>query len=159
MKDSVELVLDALRTRMDQTFKAYYDGDPDLIPDFNLPACVVTKTSDTQETATARQDEVTETIVIKAILNKKDDWTGAKELTNSTEKRLRQIMEERDETGRYRDTSVRGGLRYGLDGSRRMTGSISMEIGVQLRPTTTGADLLTAEAHLTIQLKHSVYVD
>lgn len=163
--DSVELILQLLRTNMDQTFKTYYDGDPDLIPEFNLPACVVTKPSDTEVAATFSEDDVTETIVIKAILNKADDWAPEVEPTNMTEKKLRRIMEARDaETGRFLSNSIKGAIRLQLDGDRRIGEQMDLEIGVSGRPTgiqegrVTGT-VTTAEAHLTIQLMYSVDVD
>ena len=156
MKDSVELILELLRENMGSTFKTYYDGDPDLIPDFNLPACVVTKASDTEVGGTFAEDDVTEALVIKAILNKKDDWDNKAEPTNLTEKKLRQIMEARDATtGRFLKNSIKGAVRKGLDGDRRIGQSMSLEIGVNVRPN----DVVTAEAHLTIQLEYSLDVD
>lgn len=154
--DSVELVLNLLQKSLSKgTFKMYYDGDPDLIPSFNLPACVVTKTSDTEVSGTIAEDDVTETIVIKAVLNKKDDWTANVEPTNLTEKKLRRIMEARDKvTGRFLPPCVKGAVRKGLDGDRRIGESMSLELGVQIRPN----DLVTAEAHLTIELKYSLDV-
>lgn len=155
-QDSVELILDLLRTNMDQTFKQYYDGDPDLIPDFNLPACVVTKTSDTEVAGTFAEDDVTETLVIKAILNKKDDWSADIDPVNMTEKKLRRIMEARDETTeRFLPNSIKGAVRKGLDGDRRIGAQMDLEIGVNVRPN----DLVTAEAHLTIRLEYSLHVD
>lgn len=159
MKDSVQLVLDLLRERLDGAgaFKSFYDGDPDLIPTMNLPALVVTKTSDTSEPATQDQDDVTDTIVVKAILNKADDWGNDRAKTKElTEAKLRRWMEERDPvTRRWKPTTIKGALRQGLDGDRRIGQRMSLEIGVTPRP----GDLVTHEAHLTITVEYIVNVD
>lgn len=159
-QDSVELVLKLIRDGMGETFATYYDGDPDLIPVFNLPACVVTKTSDTEVAGTFAEDDVTEAIVIKAILNKADDWADDVDPTNLTEKKLRRIMEARDaETGRFLKNSIKGAIRLQLDGDRRIGQQMDLEIGVNVRPSGDSSTVTTAEAHLTIQLLYSLDVD
>lgn len=163
MKDSVQLVSELLKGSLTPTgegvkpfFVTFYDGDPDLIPTFNLPALIVTKTSDTSEPATNVQDSITETLVVKAVLNKADDWNGDKaDPTNLTEKKLRDQMEARDENGRWLPNTIKGALRKGLDGNRRIGERMSLEIGVTPRPN----DLVTHEAHLTITIEYSVDVN
>ena len=99
--------------------------------------------------------------MIKAVLNKKPDYSDRLEPTNTTEKRLRDIMEARDAvTGRFIGNSVKGAIRKGLDGDRRIGQSMNLEIGITQRRTgEPGVYQASAEAHLTIQLEYSLNVD
>ncbi len=138
----------------DGPFKAFYDGDPHLIPLVNLPAIIVEKLEDVTESGPTGTDRVTEKIIIKLVMNKRDDW-GQPDSVDLTERRIRLLVEQRDSTGAYLPQSVKGALRTKLT----MEGSVIdndmvFEIGSVPRPEST----LTSEGHLTISVSYLVGV-
>lgn len=153
-KQPVEMVLQFLRDEFGSQFKAYYDGDPDQIPDFNLPAVSVVKLSDQIDNGPTGMKQVTEQIQIKLIFNKADDWSAIDETTDLTEKRIRDIVEARDpQTGGWASNT----LKYALVGrfpQSQMTldDSMQFQLGAVVRP----ADLVTEEGHVTLTLTYLV---
>lgn len=155
-RDSVQLTIDLLRTTFGSDFKEYYDGDPDRIPAFNLPALVVDQPTGTSSKASVAEHDVLDTIRVKVVFNKKDDWADNVDPLNLTHYKIRKAIAGRDETtGRYLGKSILGALVSGLDGDRRLGKGISMEYGRVKRP----GDVVTAEGHVTFQVLHSVYTN
>lgn len=161
LDDSVQTVLKLLKAAIGEGgfFKSFYDGDPDVIPAMNLPALVVTKTGDDGEPGTNVQDDITETLVVKAILDKKDDWDNKVDPINMSERKLRGVMEARDRTTRkWLPNTIRGALRNEIDSDvphPTISQRHSLQIGVTPRP----GNLVTHEAHLTITVQYAVDVD
>lgn len=160
MEDSVQLALKLLREAFKGSeFKEFYDGDPDLIPTFNLPCLIVEQTADTTEKYSVASDAVTETLVVKVIRNKADDWKPNVDPLNLTHLKIRRAIGGRDATtGRYLPNTVKGALSVGVWGPRRIGRGMTVEIGVQPRPAENGEELVTAEGHVTIQIEYSVNV-
>lgn len=71
----VDKLLGFLREEFGSQFKAYYNGDPDVIPDFNMPCVSVVKNSDQSANGPTGLQRVTEELVVKIIYNKADGTT------------------------------------------------------------------------------------
>lgn len=155
---SATQLLNFIREQYGSKFAEYYDGDPDLIPDFNLPCIVVQKNSDQTENGPTGLQRVTEELLVKVILNKADDWTGGVDPTQLTEKRIRDMVEGRDAvTGRYRDDTLKHALmtRFTYEGAAIDQG-MRFELGVNPRDLTAGSELITEEGHLTLTISYLV---
>lgn len=162
-EDNVQRILHLMKATFGETFKTYYDGDPEAIPLFNLPAIIVTQSDDETKEAAMGEDDVTDTLTIKVVLNKMDDFDGNKvNPTNMTERKIRKFISRRDEaTGLYDPISLKGALRnHGLDGVTAVAPSLKVAYG--LTPRTVGTDdktqyaSLTAEGHVTFTIQYSV---
>ncbi|MBW4816137.1 hypothetical protein [Rhodococcus qingshengii] len=94
-------------------FVEFYDGDPDEIPAFNLPCIVVDQTNDNTARGTWGEDDITDSIIIKVIYNKADDWTADVNPNDLTSRKIRRIIAARDpKTGRYMPNTVKHAVRY-----------------------------------------------
>ncbi|MGB3684957.1 MAG: hypothetical protein WA991_03930 [Ornithinimicrobium sp.] len=155
-REIVDVVRDGLRDafKQDNVIKAFYSGDPDVIPAFNLPAIVVSKLSDESIADSMADDQVTERIIVKLILDKRDDWTAQTDEVDLTEAKIRRLIEARDETtGRYLDNTVKKVLRETLEQENLLiAGPTTFEIGTLPRPN----DVVTMEGHITVPVQHSV---
>lgn len=157
--DSVRLVLNLMRKTFGSTFAEYYDGDPEAMPKSNLPALIVTQTNDTTEEGAMGEDDIVDRITIKVVLNKADDFDGDRvDPLNMTERRLRDFVGRLDGAGRYDERSIKGALRnHLLEGITAVAPTISVEYGLNPRMPGEGLADLTAEAHVTFDVQHSVY--
>jgi len=169
-QDSVERIVELMESTFtfggDGIYKTIYSGEPEQIPAFNLPAIIVTETSDTTEAGAFAQDDVTEQITIKVVYNSQDDYSNGTQggdgkgvdPKNLTETKIRKAINARDpETGHYLSTSIKGALRslQTPDGTTEVGELIQVEIGIQPRAN----GLLTSEGHVTFSLKYPVDLD
>lgn len=153
MAHNVTRIRNVLKTALGSAFKAYYDGDPDLIPESRLPAIVVSKLGDDASPGTQLQDDVTERIVIKVILNKKTDWGGQSDEVDLTEVKLRDYIEKRTDSGAWDPQSIRGVLRSQLsDGVMQIDRQTELQLGMLQRPK----NLITHEGHLIVTIRSVV---
>ncbi|MCO4274267.1 hypothetical protein NG701_07470 [Pseudarthrobacter sp. HLT3-5] len=158
-EDNVQRILHLMKATFGDTFKTYYDGDPEAIPVFNLPAIVVTQTSDTTTQDSWQQDEVEDTLTVKIILNKRDDFDNDKvNPLNMTERKIRNFVAERDQTtGTYLLRTVKGAVRtMALDGITAIAGTMNVEYGINPRVSGEGLADLTAEGHVTFSISYPV---
>lgn len=159
LPDSVEVIRGLLMKAFGESgqIKEFYNGDPDLIPAFNLPAITVSKLHDDSESGTNAQDDVTESILVKVIVDKRPDWQDVVDPENLSETKLRRLVEARGaEDGKWLPNTVKGALRNGLPMDSGMTigERMSLDIGTSSR----GDDLPTNEAHLTVEVTNTVDV-
>lgn len=136
-------------------FKSFYiGGDPELIAEANLPALVVRFVANDNSSGPTGTDRVDpEEIVIKVILNEKDDW-GAADNVDLTEKKIRNIVQARDAaTGYYLPQSIKGALRskLSLEGA-----ALGADMRFELGSVQRGTELVTREGHLTITISYLV---
>lgn len=146
----IEKLIGFLREEFGSHLKAYYDGDPDLIPDFNLPCIVVVKNNDQSSNGPTGLQRVTEQLVVKVIYNKADDWTAETDEINLSEKKIRDVVEAREPaTGAYKQTTLKHALlnRFTVDGLE-LDQTMTFELGTLPRTD----ELVTEEGHLTINL-------
>jgi hypothetical protein len=160
---TVQRILDLMKDTFKDEFNTYYDGDPEAIPLFNLPAIIVTQTEDDTHEAEMGEDDIEDTITIKVVLNKKDDFDGNKvNPLNMTERKIRDYISKRDAvTGLYDPRTVKGALRnHGLDGVTAVANSLKVAYGFAPRSVGTGEKTeyasLTAEGHVTFTVQYSV---
>lgn len=157
---TVTKVLNLMKATFGSTFEAYHDGDPEAIPLFQLPCIIVTQTTDNTVEAAQGEDDVTDQITIKVVLNKQDDFDADKvKEVNTTEKRIRDLIALRDpKTGNYAAGTVKSAIRSALlDGALAIAPTMDIEYGINPRyaPGSEYADL-TAEGHVTFSVEYSV---
>ena len=163
-EDNVQRILAIMKeTFKGGPFVTFYDGDPEAIPVFNLPALIVSKASDTGDIATTFQEDVTEQLVIKAVFNKKDDWANDVDPTNMTERKIREVIGARDRsTGEYLPQTIKGALRTKLSTNNIVIGeNMRTELGIRARASTienTDA-YITEEGHVTIDVDYYVPIN
>lgn len=159
-QDSVEAVLELMRSTFGADFKEYYDGDPEVIPTFNMPCLIVTQTRDETEEGEMGGDDVSDQIRIKVVYDKRDDFDGSRvNPVDLTEKKIRRIIAARDEQGKYSEKSIKGALRSALlEGVEAVAPSMTIEYGINPRETLGSSDNvpLTAEGHVTFSIQYSV---
>lgn len=164
MKDSVERVIDLLIATYgaadpEGTFRTYYNGDPEVIPAFNLPCAIVTQIKDDTAEGGVGEDDVDDEIRIKLVMDKRDDYTGKIDPLNLTEKRLRDLVGRRNAQNEYQDGTIKKMLREAmLDGVTAIAPTMSVEYGVNPRETLGDSSNVewTAEAWVTFSLQYSV---
>lgn len=156
-ESSTERVLRFLRDQFGVgIFKAHFEGDPVKIGISSLPALVVEKVGGSITAGPTGMDRVREQVLIKIVMNKKDDF-GASQNVDLTEKKLRELVEGRDsQTGYYEDKSLMGCIRknYTLGGA--IVGQ-DIDIGYDVNPFRPD-EIITSEAHVTISLEELIQV-
>ena len=142
-------------------FKKYYDGDPDVIPKFNLPCIIVQQVRDDTAEAEMGQDDVTDQIRIKVLYDRADDWTGATSDGDLTEKKLRDVVGTTVTSDRqYKPGTIKHAIRKELLNRdvEAVAPTMSIEFGVNPRETLQSEEnaAWTAEAWVTFGVKFSV---
>ena len=159
-QDSVERVLCLMKDTFGDEFKTYYDGDPEVIPRFNLPCLIVMQTTDNTSESETGSDDVDDEIRIKLVFDKREDFDfDMTKDVDMTEKRLRKLVAGRGTDGRYLSTSVKGALREDLlDGPTAIAPTMTIQYGINPRETlgSEGNVPLTAEAWVTFTLRYAV---
>lgn len=161
--DSVQRVLNLMKSTFGEEFRTYYDGEPEVIPMFNLPCIIVTQTSDTTQEESMGQDKVEDSITVKVVLNKMDDWDGDKvNPLNMTERKIRDFIGKRDdEEGNFEPRTVKGALRSNLlEDVEAVAHLMNVEYGINPRAVgpneKTQYATLTAEGHVTFTIEYAV---
>jgi hypothetical protein len=160
MRDSVLLVKDALQAAIGNSFQdrqiTYYDGDPGAIPASNLPAIIVELARDDMERDSTAEHDVADTIIVRIVFDKRDDWANDVSPTNLTSRKIQTLMSALDAaTGRFLPNTVKGVLARGIDGNQRLGRSIRTEYGTAVRPNKS----ITSEGQVTFTVLGSVYTN
>lgn len=157
-KDGTELILGYMREEYGDYFHAYFEGDPGDMPESLLPCLVVWKHSGTSNPGPTGTQDVTEQIIIQAILSKSDDFGAAKvypgvDLTN---RKLRMLAEGRDEaTAAYLPNTICGILSKNITLGDNV---LQMTIGTDYVLARRGNDMLTSEVHVTVNLRERIII-
>lgn len=158
-EDNVQRILHLMKDTFGDTFKTYYDGDPEAIPLFNLPCIIVTQTSDETSAGSWQQDDVEDQLTIKIVMNKRDDFDNDKvNPLNMTERKIRNYIAERDlTTGLYLPRTVKGAVRtMATAGITAIAETMNVEYGINPRISGEGLADLTAEGHVTFSIGYPV---
>lgn len=161
-RDTVTRLRDALRQRFGSQFASYYDGDPEAIPLFNLPALIVDQTGEDDAEGAMNQADVTDRITVKLVFNKRDDFKNDKAAeVETTTKKLRELVGRRNqETGLYDKMTVKSVIRsLPMPSALVVADQMTTEYGIQPRPVGEGWADLTAEAHVSFSIQYSVDID
>lgn len=162
MDDAVKAVLDLMKTTFGSTFVTYYDGDPGMIPNFNLPAIIVTQPSDTTTEGQQGEDDIDDQITIKVVLNRADDYDGDNvNPTDTTERKIRNFIAARKD-GKYLPNTVKGALRVKLlEGATAVAPTMNVNYGITPRPLPEDDPdryaNMTSEGHVTFSIQSSVF--
>ena len=157
-------VIDAIKSILKQyladgVITSYYEGDPEIIGKSSLPAICIMKTDGSIDAGPTGTDENTDSITIKVLFDKSDDF-GATDNEDLTEKKLRLLMEDRDPvTGYWKPDTIIGILRtnYTLGGVT-LEQKMKPKYFIEKRATGTSDIMYTSEAHLSIETRELVYV-
>lgn len=153
-------ILTLMKETFGSEFNEYYDGDPDQIPVFNLPCVVVDQLTDDTERGSWGQDDITETIIIKVIYNKADDYSDNVDPLNLTTRKIRRAVGARDpETGDYAPNTIKFAIRqFATEGITAVATTMTVQYG--LVPRLEGdIGILTQEAHVQFPVRYSVDVE
>lgn len=157
--DTVTRVKNALRDEFGSQFKTYYDGDPEAIPLFNLPALIVDQTGDDTQEGAMGEDDIVDHITVKVVMNKRDDFKNDRaEEVNTTARKIRDLVGKRDpETGDYDKHTIKSVIRsVTFEGVEAVANSMKVEYGIQPRPGGgEGFADLTAEGHVSFSVQYS----
>ena len=162
---AAERILANIVDKMGSNFKEFFYGDPFAIPESQLPCIIVDPDKTHSELGPTGMDRITQTITVKVVLNKRDDFGGDTSVS-ITKKKLVQYMEARDNTTKqYIPETIMGIVRTYMTLSRQdtedlMIESVSdIEYGTTNRGTPGEYDTLCAEAVCTITTTELVRVD
>lgn len=160
MPDELKSLSKEIRQRLKDalgagTFREYYIGDPLQIPQSSLPCVIIEKESETVEADATGLDKVETTILVKLVVNKKDDF-GRVSKDVLWRERLESMAAARDKTTKqFKDESVLGVLRKQFTlGNRVLNHNETVEYGLTPRPQ----DVITEEAHIRITFTELVEV-
>jgi hypothetical protein len=133
----------------DGEFKLFRVGDPIIIPESMMPALIISETQTGYDVGPTGFDEVTHTLLIQVILNKKDE-IGNPDQGSSLDEKLDQLIQGRDETsGELLSNTILGVLRRNITmGNLMIQNTSKVRKGIIPR----SEDLITAEAHIDIEV-------
>lgn len=145
-KDISERILERLEENLKGNgFIGFFDGDPIAIPQSMLPSIVVETTSASTLPAPTGYDKWQENLVIKVVMNKKDDFQGDL-TTNETYKKIKKIIQGRaSSTGEFHPESIMGALRKNFTLENVL---VHQEVNVDIGLAERTAELTTAEGHI-----------
>lgn len=158
-KDGVARVLELMKDTFGDYFKAYFNGQPENIPESMLPCLMVSETTGRIESGATGTDNIIETIVIILVENKKDD-AGSDPEKDLTELRLRRLVkgqypEGSAKVGQYIEKSVMYAIRTYISMSDAVLNSeIETDFDVNIR----GENTITQEAYVAITLERMALV-
>lgn len=154
--DAVELIHARLRSLLGEKYTYFVGDDPIAIPEASLPSVVIEPLTTVVRSSATMTDDYRETILIKVILNKKDDWGAEADSINLTKRQLSRLVQGRDPTtGYYATNSILGSLRTQLTlGDYALDNDIDIDYNVDLRPD----EVITSEAYVTVMLRTRVLV-
>lgn len=159
--DNVQRTIRVLRDTFGSHFKTYYDGDPEAIPLFNLPAIIVTQTGDETAEAEMGEDDVIDRLTVKVVFNKRDDFKADRvDPLNTTQRKIRELIARRSNDGKtYAEGTVKYAIRSMLlaDGVEAVANNMSVEYGIRPRPGGDGYADLTEEGHVSFGIQYSIH--
>lgn len=150
-KDGTARVIELLKESFGEYFRAYFDGEPEDIPESMLPCLSVKEKTGVIEPSATGTDDMLEVIQITIMLNKKDDIGATDDInTDLTEYRLRKIIKgQHPDTKEYLPNTILYALRrhYTLNDAV-VQNRIEIDYDVNIR----GDNTLTAEAYVTLSV-------
>lgn len=144
-----------LRDNLSDPFRAFYYGDPVLIPESMLPCIVVDTINSASDLGPTQFDDLTTSVIVKVIFNKKDDFNATPEQA-LTKQKVEFYTEGRDiNTGLYLPNTIMGILRTNItleENASQFTAGVNYD--VIIRPE----DTITEESHTTLNVSAIIQV-
>jgi hypothetical protein len=160
-KTIVDRIIDLLKgSELGSYFQKFYYGDPLLIGSSAIPCCVVELQGTKIMVANTAEDQVTQTVAIKLIYNKSDDF----DLDDDEEVTGQRPLEEMAEginaqTATWDPGTVLGLLRKNFTiGDYILDQQIDIRYGIRSRPSSENGEGITAECQLICTFMHHVQV-
>jgi hypothetical protein len=148
----IDTIIDILKAGdTSNYFKAFYYGDPIDFPTSVMP-CIAVELKSTKITGgPTGMDRVNQTVIIKVIYNKYDDFNLANDTEVTGQRKLEEMAQGLDPVSSFYDnTSIVGLVRSNLTLNSYAVGQdIDINYGVVPRPNET----LTAEAQITMTIE------
>lgn len=164
-RDSVSDVIQLMRDSFGEAgeIKGFFDGDPELLGKSTMPAIAIYKHNTTTGPGPTGFDAIQFDLMVKVILDKRQDIGGAAGATTDlTERHLRELVEGRsDTTGLYNEQSVMGILRTYLtlnSNNFPMNPQLNQTVDVAYYVVPRPDQSITTEAHITVHLTEYVAV-
>jgi hypothetical protein len=166
-RDAVVRILELLKDNFGEAYgiAAFYEGDPVIFGTSSLPAICVMKRDASYDVSATQTDEITTSILIKLVLDKREDYGGSTTI-DLTDKRLRTMIEGRDQTtAQYATESLMGILRtfYTMNYSNPLNPILTQteKVSYHLVDRTSMHDetLVTMEGHILVTLRERVQVN
>jgi hypothetical protein len=109
-----ERIINIIRDQFGSVFKAYFLGEPEMIPEAALPCVVVQKISGDVQVGATMTDIHTDQVVVHILVNGKDGF-GTPDNEDNISHELEVLVEGLDETtGTYIPTSLMYAIRHNL---------------------------------------------
>lgn len=146
-------IIEYLKTYGDKRIKAYYYGDPLVIPLSNMPAIIVENRSSQITQEATGIDQLNNIYMIKLVMNKKNELSKNPEEV-VLQRTMADIIMKRTASNSYEPNSIMGILRkYFTLGNVIENQEVNIEFFLAQR-----GDLITEEAEITINIKDLVNV-
>ena len=153
MTTIADQIIEYLKTYGDKRVKAYYYGDPLVLPVSNLPAVIIENRSSAIQQGATGLDELENVYSIKVVMSKKDEL-GKNPEEVAAQRTLSDIIMKRDENNQYEANSIMGILRkYFTLGTTIEDQTATVEFFITER-----GDMITEEAEILINIKDFVNV-
>jgi hypothetical protein len=150
------VVRDYLKNAFGSRFRAYYLGDPIQIPEIALPCMIIEPVEETPQLLATGLDDVSHTLRIRILVNKKQDYQRAVNNQILWSERLQEMVSARDaDTNAFLENTVLGVLRKFLTLGGRFWQS---EVGVQFTQQPRPNEMVTEEAVITLRLRERIVV-
>jgi hypothetical protein len=165
-KDSAAQILDIMRETFGDSFREYFDGEPEMITDAQLPCMMVRTPNISIKLASTGTDMISETVTIIVSFNKADD-IGAKQDTDLTMYRIRKLILGQDPSrgedfiAPYYPRTVMGALRRYISlRNGTVDTEVTIEFDVNIRGGSQDAGYLaTQEALITVTAYRNALVE
>lgn len=132
--DALTRIMNLMKATFGGNLKAYYEGDPILIPKANLPCLIIESQAGKVDLAATSTDRFQSQINIRLVFNKADDF-NASDQQDLSERKLRKMVEGRDPaTNQFLPNTVLGALRSNFTlSSNLIENDIDWEYALQPR--------------------------
>lgn len=149
MKTIPQLIIDLLKTEMRHKFKLYREGDPIIPPQGALPALFITETETNYSLGATMHDRIEHRLLIQVVLDKKAEF-GNPDASLSLDKKLDQIIQDRDDNGYFKSGTMMKVLRenYTLGKNMLIENISTVRKGVVPRTE----EIVTTEGHVDLTI-------
>ena len=155
-EDGVDRILRMMKDTFGDRY-TYFNGELLNVGESYLPCIMVTETASQITSGATGTDDITETIIIIVVFNKKDDL-GANDNVELTDYKLRKMVQGQDPvTGQYYPDSILGAVRKHLT---MQNDTLQSDTQVNFTPNMRGGAtaIATQEAYITVTVKRFIQV-
>lgn len=156
LKSPAELALETIRDQMGTTFKQYFNGLQDDIPDSLMPCVMATSDGAATEAGATGIDRMDEDVTIIVVLNKKSYLGASQEISFADLQLRRWIYGQNPTTTAYLPQTVMYALRYNFTLDNNV---VDNRIDFEFYSAQRGAQTMTRECLLTLTVRRNIVVN